>query len=200
MKLEADGGEGQQQMVNSIFFTLIIIIVSIIIFFIIIIFIMMTMQVRFVSFQPHKWNQTFTLNRVKLPTPVLKVIAIFLIIIVIVIMIIMIIQVSADKGFNFSSLDDAFIAQKKNHFQLTCHVVKVVLMMIMIMSMTMVMVIETMMKEGEHQLVSTEAGFRQIEHLQLNFYGVKSEAQEQRIQVITSSQAPSYASIGLAKK
>ena len=53
------------------------------------------------------------------------------------------------------------------------------------------MVIETMMtlltlnlvQEGEHQLVSTEAGFRPIEHLQLNFYGVKSEAQEQRIQV-----------------
>ena len=37
-------------------------------------------------------------------------------------------QVSADKGFNFSNLDDAFIAQKKNHFQLTCHVVKVVLL------------------------------------------------------------------------
>ena len=53
------------------------------------------------------------------------------------------------------------------------------------------MVIETIMtlltldlvQEGEHQLVSTEAGFRPIEHLQLNFYGVKSEAQEQRIQV-----------------
>ena len=43
------------------------------------------------------------------------------------ILITMIIQVSADKGFNFSSLDDAFIAQKKNHFQLTCHVVKVLL-------------------------------------------------------------------------
>ena len=42
----------------------------------------------------------------------------------------MIIQVSADKGFNFSNLDDAFIAQKKNHFQLTCHVVKVLLVMI----------------------------------------------------------------------
>ena len=70
-------------------------------------------------------------------------------------------QVSADKGFNFSNLDDAFIAQKKNHFQLTCHVVK----------------------EGLHDLVSTEAGFRPIEHLQLNFYGVKSEAPEQRIQI-----------------
>ena len=38
------------------------------------------------------------------------------------------------------------------------------------------------MQDGEHQLVSTEAGFKSIDHLQLNFYGVKSEAQEQRIQ------------------
>ena len=55
--------------------------------------------------------------------------------------------------------------------------------------MTTLMMLLTflMMKEGEHQLVSTEAGFRQIEHLQLNFYGVKSEAQEQRIQVINPS-------------
>ena len=40
-----------------------------------------------------------------------------------------------------------------------------------------------MVKEGLHDLVSTEAGFRPIEHLQLNFYGVKSEAPEQRIQI-----------------
>ena len=32
------------------------------------------------------------------------------------------ISVTADKGYNFSLLDDAFIAQKKNHFQLTCQV------------------------------------------------------------------------------
>ena len=50
------------------------------------------------------------------------------------ILLIMIIQVSADKGFNFSNLDDAFIAQKKNHFQLTCHVVKVLLVMITYMT------------------------------------------------------------------
>jgi hypothetical protein len=24
---------------------------------------------------------------------------------------------SSDKGFNFSTLDDAFVCQKKNHFQ-----------------------------------------------------------------------------------
>ena len=32
------------------------------------------------------------------------------------------VSVTADKGYNFSQLDDAFIAQKKNHFQLTCQV------------------------------------------------------------------------------
>ena len=90
------------------------------------------LQVQFVSFQPHKWNQTFTPNGVKLPTPVLKVVVI---IISISTTIIFMIQVSADKGFNFSNLDDAFIAQKKNHFQLTCHVVKVMIMMIAIMIM-----------------------------------------------------------------
>lgn len=30
-------------------------------------------------------------------------------------------RVDADKGFNFSSSDDAFVCQKKNHFQITCH-------------------------------------------------------------------------------
>lgn len=31
-------------------------------------------------------------------------------------------RVDADKGFNFSSPDDAFVCQKKNHFQVTVHV------------------------------------------------------------------------------
>ena len=26
-------------------------------------------------------------------------------------------QVEADKGFNFSTVDDSFVCQKKNHFQ-----------------------------------------------------------------------------------
>lgn len=26
-------------------------------------------------------------------------------------------RIDADKGFNFSAVDDAFICQKKNHFQ-----------------------------------------------------------------------------------
>ena len=31
-------------------------------------------------------------------------------------------RVDADKGFNFSLSDDAFVCQKKNHFQVTVYV------------------------------------------------------------------------------
>lgn len=31
-------------------------------------------------------------------------------------------RVDADKGFNFSLADDAFVCQKKNHFQVTVYV------------------------------------------------------------------------------
>ena len=95
----------------------------------------------FTPFQPSKWRETFNSDFQNLKTPVMKV--------------------SADKGFNFSHGDDAFIAQKKNHFQLSCH----------------------LQKEGEHVLVNTEAGPKKIDFFQLNFYGVKKEAPEQRIQV-----------------
>ena len=101
-----------------------------------------TQSVHFSPFQATKWRETFTSNLENLKTPVVKVIA--------------------DKGFNFSQVDDAFIAQKKNHFQLSCHI----------------------SKEGEHDLVGTETGYNKIQYLQLNFYGVKKEAPEQKIQVI----------------
>jgi len=100
-----------------------------------------TQNVQFFTFDQIKWSSTFSSDCKKLQTPLLKV--------------------SADKGFNFSPLDDAFIAQKKNHFQLTCHVVK----------------------DGQHDLISTESAYKQIEYLQLNFYGVKKEAPDQKIQI-----------------
>eukprot|EP00092_Neocalanus_flemingeri_P045273 GFUD01050507.1.p1 GENE.GFUD01050507.1~~GFUD01050507.1.p1 ORF type:complete len:1315 (+),score=258.40 GFUD01050507.1:90-4034(+) len=100
-----------------------------------------TTNVQFMHFEPLKWSYTCSPDFKKLQTPLLKV--------------------SADKGFNFSQLDDAFIAQKKNHFQLTCHVVK----------------------DGQHDFISTESGYKQIEYLQLNFYGVKKEAPDQKIQI-----------------
>ena len=107
-----------------------------------------TQSVHFSPFQATKWRETFTSNLENLKTPVVKVIA--------------------DKGFNFSQVDDAFIAQKKNHFQLSCHI----------------------SKEGEHELVGTETGgYNKIQYLQLNFYGVKKEAPEQKIQVIKTGDA-----------
>ena len=95
----------------------------------------------FTAFQPTKWRETYTPDFQILKTPMLKV--------------------SADKGFNFSLVDDAFIAQKKNHFQLSCQVTI----------------------EGEHSLISADLGCQKIEYFQLNFYGVKKEAPEQRIKV-----------------
>ena len=100
-----------------------------------------TQSVHFSPFQATKWRETLTSNLQNLKTPVVKV--------------------TADKGFNFSQVDDAFIAQKKNHFQLSCHI----------------------SKEGEHELVTTESGYSKVEYLQLNFYSVKKEAPEQKNQV-----------------
>ena len=95
----------------------------------------------FTAFQPTKWRETYTPDFQILKTPMLKV--------------------SADKGFNFSLVDEAFIAQKKNHFQLSCQV----------------------NIEGEHSLITTDLGLQKIEYFQLNFYGVKTEAPDQRIMV-----------------
>ena len=95
----------------------------------------------FKPFQPTKWRETYNSEFQNLKTPALRV--------------------TADKGFNFSLADDAFIAQKKNHFQLSCHVTK----------------------DGEHALIATDLGYKKIEYFQLNFFGVKKEAPEQRIQV-----------------
>ena len=109
-----------------------------------------TQSVHFSPFQATKWRETLTSNLQNLKTPVVKV--------------------TADKGFNFSQVDDAFIAQKKNHFQLSCHI----------------------SKEGEHELVTTESGYSKVEYLQLNFYGVKKEAPEQKIQVDSRYKVSKY--------
>ncbi|KAE8736823.1 hypothetical protein FOCC_FOCC017721, partial [Frankliniella occidentalis] len=70
-------------------------------------------------------------------------------------------QVVADKGFNFSNADDAFVCQKKNHFQITCHV----------------------RLHGDAQFVRAESSIQKILSWQLHFYGVKTEATAQTIKV-----------------
>ncbi|XP_023811531.1 myelin regulatory factor isoform X7 [Oryzias latipes] len=58
-----------------------------------------------IKWQPHqqnKWTPLYDANCKELPMPTYRV--------------------DADKGFNFSLADDAFVCQKKNHFQVTVYV------------------------------------------------------------------------------
>lgn len=70
-------------------------------------------------------------------------------------------RVDADKGFNFSNADDAFVCQKKNHFQITCHA----------------------QLQGDAQFVKTPEGLKKIASFHLHFYGVKVESPTQTIKV-----------------
>lgn len=60
-------------------------------------------------------------------------------------------RIDADKGFNFSVSDDAFVCQKKNHFQVTCHIGL----------------------NGDPKFVKTPEGCKKIDNWYLHFYGVK---------------------------
>jgi hypothetical protein len=53
------------------------------------------------TFTPNKWGTLVDAHGNDLPPPSYRV--------------------DADKGFNFSPSDDAFVCQKKNHFQITVH-------------------------------------------------------------------------------
>nr|XP_014714024.2 myelin regulatory factor-like protein [Equus asinus] len=75
-------------------------------------------------------------------------------------------QVVTDKGFNFSPADEAFVCQKKNHFQLTIHI----------------------QVWGSPQFVKTQMGLKPIEMFYLKAFGVKVEATNQII-AIEQSQA-----------
>ncbi|GFR22083.1 myelin regulatory factor [Trichonephila clavata] len=70
-------------------------------------------------------------------------------------------RVDADKGFNFSNADDAFVCQKKNHFQVTVHVQPI----------------------GEPRYVKTSEGVKKIDHFFLQFNGAKVESPNQTIKV-----------------
>lgn len=70
-------------------------------------------------------------------------------------------RVDADKGFNFSVADDSFVCQKKNHFQITCHI-----------GIT-----------GDPKYVRTQEGVKKIDHYCLHFNGIKLESPSQSIKV-----------------
>uniref|UniRef100_A0A3Q1JST3 Uncharacterized protein n=1 Tax=Anabas testudineus TaxID=64144 RepID=A0A3Q1JST3_ANATE len=62
--------------------------------------------------------------------------------------------VDTDKGFNYSAADEAFVCQKKNHFQVTVHI-----------GVT-----------AEPQYVRTPSGPQEVDHFQIRVFGVKLEA------------------------
>ncbi|KAG8439675.1 hypothetical protein GDO86_005739 [Hymenochirus boettgeri] len=70
-------------------------------------------------------------------------------------------QVITDKGFNFSVVDDAFVCQKKNHFQVTVHI-RVL---------------------GSPKCVQTQMGRNPIESFYLKVFGVKVESTSQTITI-----------------
>uniref|UniRef100_A0A673JT16 Myelin regulatory factor-like protein n=1 Tax=Sinocyclocheilus rhinocerous TaxID=307959 RepID=A0A673JT16_9TELE len=70
-------------------------------------------------------------------------------------------HVDTDKGFSYSTADEAFVCQKKNHFQVTVHIVMV----------------------GEPRFVRTSAGLMPIESFHVNVFGVKLEAQNHFITI-----------------
>ncbi|EPQ01752.1 Myelin protein regulatory factor [Myotis brandtii] len=75
-------------------------------------------------------------------------------------------RVVTDKGFNFSPVDEAFVCQKKNHFQITIHI----------------------QVWGSPKFVKTQTGLKPIEMFYLKAFGVKMEATNQII-AIEQSQA-----------
>ncbi|XP_066974389.1 myelin regulatory factor isoform X6 [Macrobrachium rosenbergii] len=70
-------------------------------------------------------------------------------------------RVDADKGFNFSNPDDAFVCQKKNHFQVTVH----------------------FQTTSEPVFVKTPDGLQKIDCFYVHFFGVKTESPSQMIRV-----------------
>ncbi|TMS05648.1 Myelin regulatory factor [Larimichthys crocea] len=70
-------------------------------------------------------------------------------------------RVDADKGFNFSLADDAFVCQKKNHFQVTVYIGML----------------------GDPKYIKTSEGLQPIDCFYLKLNGVKVEAMNQSISV-----------------
>ncbi|XP_041652449.1 myelin regulatory factor isoform X2 [Cheilinus undulatus] len=97
-----------------------------------------------IKWQPHqqnKWTQLYDANCKELPMPTYRV--------------------DADKGFNFSLADDAFVCQKKNHFQVTVYIGML----------------------GDPKYIKTNEGLQTIDCFYLKLHGVKVEAMNQSISV-----------------
>ncbi|XP_072310921.1 myelin regulatory factor-like protein [Eucyclogobius newberryi] len=62
-------------------------------------------------------------------------------------------HVDADKGFTYSTADEVFVCQKKNHFQVTVHI-----------GVT-----------GEPEYIMTTSGSQEVNHFEIKVFGIKLE-------------------------
>ncbi|XP_070785345.1 myelin regulatory factor-like protein [Enoplosus armatus] len=70
-------------------------------------------------------------------------------------------HVDTDKGFIYSAADEAFVCQKKNHFQVTVHIGVA----------------------EEPQYVKTPSGPQEVDHFQIKVFGVKLESQSHQVTI-----------------
>nr|XP_019966141.1 PREDICTED: myelin regulatory factor-like protein [Paralichthys olivaceus] len=70
-------------------------------------------------------------------------------------------HVDADKGFNYSAADEAFICQKKNHFQVTIHIGVA----------------------AEPQYVRTPNETQEVDHFLIKLFGVKLESPSHQVTI-----------------
>ncbi|XP_062299871.1 myelin regulatory factor-like protein [Scomber scombrus] len=70
-------------------------------------------------------------------------------------------QVDTDKGFNYSTADEAFVCQKKNHFQVTVHIGVA----------------------AEPRYIRTPSGLQEVDHFQIKVFGVKLEAPTNQVTI-----------------
>ncbi|XP_015237087.1 PREDICTED: myelin regulatory factor-like protein [Cyprinodon variegatus] len=70
-------------------------------------------------------------------------------------------HVDTDKGFNYSSVDEAFVCQKKNHFQVTVHIGV----------------------SAEPHYVQTPSGLQTIGYFQIKVFGIKLETPSHEVTI-----------------
>lgn len=70
-------------------------------------------------------------------------------------------HIDTDKGFIYSAADEAFVCQKKNHFQVTIHIGVA----------------------AEPQYVRTPSGPRAVDHFQIKVFGVKLETPSHQVTI-----------------
>ncbi|XP_060745134.1 myelin regulatory factor-like protein isoform X1 [Tachysurus vachellii] len=92
-------------------------------------------------YQPNQWSSLYNGSHQILPSPGY--------------------HVDTDKGFSYSAADEAFVCQKKNHFQVTVHIGMA----------------------GDPVYVNTPAGPMPVDSFQVKVFGIKLEAQNHHITI-----------------